>query len=254
MSMNATLTLPAAAALPPIRGWMPRIVASLRRAWAGAGVATGVGKSSSLKDGVQATLDAMKAGRREDAAVLLFRCAAGMITRRLTSGDGHRVAPMSEEDAEDNLYPTIERFVDSRPDGRASGVNWLYQVIDSQALDFHRKRLAQKRGGDTKFEPLYTEEDEIHPDVARAEPLFGGADDAAGLDDCMERALAEYERDQPVYARVLRLVKEGLDNDDLAVAYGADPLNITEQQRKNIRQRKSHALKTAREYFEPCKD
>lgn len=216
----------------------------------------GADATTSIKQSVQMALDLVRRGTPADleaAAVRLFRDARNLILRRLHYGHGN-VVGMSEEDAEDNLYATIERFVRSKPDGTASGLNWLYRLIDAQALDFHRRRRAEKRGGGDIEEGFYTADDELRPDVEAAEPLFGSPEQRPGLDDCMERAVEAFEKDLPAYARVLRLVAQGLDNDDLAVEYGADPENITEGQRKNIRQRKSHALKQAREYFEPCKE
>ena len=220
-------------------------------------IASAVSKALGLVQQGLALAAAERQALQEQAAVLLFRRASGLITRRLQRGgsnDGVEVVGMSDEDAEDNLYPTIERFVRSKPDGRASGLNWLYRSIASQALDHHRKRMALMRGGDLSFVPLHGEDGEIKDEVDKASPLYESSAEIASLDDCMERAIAGYEADFPTYANVLRLIKQGLEGDDLVAAFAANPELITDKDRNNFKSRKSLALKKAREYFEPCKD
>jgi hypothetical protein len=191
-------------------------------------------------------------GDRREAAIVLHTHDRLYIQRRLQHGHG-KVVGMSEEDAEDNLFAVIERFTKSNPDGRTSGLTWLNLMIDGQALDFHRRRRADKRGGGDIEESFYTAEDELRTDVEGAQPLYGSANQRPGLDDCMERAAEAFEREDPINARMLRFVAQDLDNAELAIEYGAKP-PPSEQQIKNIRQRKYHALKQARAYFEPCKE
>ncbi|MBL8331023.1 MAG: hypothetical protein JNJ71_19455 [Rubrivivax sp.] len=209
----------------------------------------------SIKEAAQAALDAVRQGLAERAAQLLYRHLRNFMIRRLEFGNGTNVVGMSREDAEENAVDAMLRFVESNPGGQAGGLSWLYRCLDSQALDWHRRQRAAKRGGGAEIGPLHDENDNIRPEVEQAQPIF--APDKApnpGQGDCLERAMTAFEEDHPAYARVLRLVAEGLEIDDIAVEFGADPSNITEQQRKNARQRKSHALKMAREYFDACKD
>lgn len=209
----------------------------------------------SAKEAAQAALEAVQQGRRDDAGLLLFRHARKLMIRRLTYGNGSRIVGMAPEDAEECATDAIVRFTNSKPDGKASGLSWLYKCMDSQALDFHRRRLADKRGGDTEIGPLYGDDDKILPEVESAVPMFSSAAPARpGLADCMEDAIKAFEQDHAAYAQMLRLVAEDWDNEELAVYYGADPDNISPRLLATVRQRKSHALKMAREYFEPCKD
>lgn len=211
-----------------------------------------------VREAAQLAQDALLAGRREDCALILYRHAYAFIRTRLMHGAPRRNAPgLSYEDAEDQIYPLIDRFTRSKPDGRANGLSWLISVIDSQLIDAHRRRLAKKRGGDAHIGSMHDDEGNLTPEAEAAQqPLWPGASAAAnlGLDDCMERATADFEADRPTYARLLRLLRQGLEGDEIVAHYADDPDRITDKDRNNFKSRKSTALKLAREYFEPCKE
>lgn len=208
----------------------------------------------SLAEAAQAALEAVQQGRTEQAALVLYRRLGNFIVRRLAQGDGDSVAPMNESDAEENLFPTIERFVNSKPDGRAGGMNWLYRAMNSQALDFNRRQQAQKRGGGLAFVPLEGDDGEILDEVQAAAPLYGHNSDTLSLEDCMDRAATEFEADHPTYGRLLRLIMQGLEGDDLVAEFAADPARITEKDRNNFKSRKSTMMSKARGYFGLCKE
>ena len=193
----------------------------------------------------------------EEAALLLFRHAYRFLITRMENGAPRFDAPgLSFEDAEEQVYPLIGRFVRSSPKGETSGLTWLIKVTDSHLVDTHRRRRAKKRGGDLQISSLHDDEGGVRPEAEAAKPLWPSEHRAVnlGLDDCMERATDELEGDHPTYARVLRLIRQGLDGDELVAHYADDPEHITDKERNNFKSRKSTALKKAREYFEPCKE
>jgi DNA-directed RNA polymerase specialized sigma24 family protein len=211
----------------------------------------------------------MQAGQPDAARLALFRHLYGTITGRLTSqrqlkGEGRVVVvAMSQEDADEQALLVIERFVASQPDGRTSAMSWLFRVCDSTALDFHRKARALKRGGGWEFESLLDDDGNPREDLEELmQPAASGTrpgDPVAALaqtrlKDCMDAAMAEFERRHPKQAQILRMVRDQLDNDEIAAALGLDPATLTAEQRAAVRQRRHDALKTARKYFEHCRE
>lgn len=210
-----------------------------------------------IAEAAQIALVALQEGRREEAVLTLYRHAYAFILTRLMEGVPRQNAPgLSYEDAEDEIYPLLDRFSKTKPSGKSSGIGWLRIVIDSHLLDTQRRRTAAKRGGGLKFTSTHDEEGNITPEAEGGGALWDRSNEAVnmGLDDCMERATAEFEQDRPTYGRLLRLLRQGLEGDDLVIHYAENPAQITDQDRRNFKSRKSTALKHAREYFEPCKE
>jgi hypothetical protein len=247
---------PSAPALPP-----PPLDSPAGAAW-GRGaeaLARGSGGRAGAVAAVEQAMQALLAGRREEAAVGLYRGAYRYILGRLMWGVGQAV-PVAEADAEDLLFDVIARFSESRPRGETSGMTWLGMHIEQVAVSFHRRQSAKKRGGDTHFDSLTDEQGTVLPEAENPSlgPLFGAAPQdparTVALQECIAKQFVRFGQRHPEYASLLGEIARDADEEDLVLMYAASPPDITAADRNRFKSRKHSALSKAREYFRVCQD
>lgn len=190
------------------------------------------------------------AGRVTDGAKLLNKSFG----RRLSGYFFRRRVPEAhaEELAADALFTVIEQLCRDPGKQIDHPMAWIWCVARTTLYDWIRRETAEKRGG--KDAPAQVDLDDLTDKlVAQAYPC-PTTEWAVGVKSCMERAIARFEQAHPACAAVLHMVYEDWTSEEIAVYYGADPNNVTDDDKKRARQRKSYALQTARRFFEDCKE
>ncbi len=157
---------------------------------------------------------------------------------------------MADADIEDLISETWIKLSRANFDGRTRAIVWVLIVARSAWLDKVRKKdpLAERPSGSGDDE---LDGDQEEWDAAPATGLAAYFPPWARL--CVQRATAQFEHDHPGRAVFLRMKVEGWSAGEIAVYLGASPPPSARQE-ATARERLSHALKTAREYFAHSKE
>lgn len=155
-----------------------------------------------------------------------------------------------DADVEDLIAETLFKLSRAKFEGRTLAIVWIYRVANSVWLDKVRKKdpLARRPSvsGDDEFDG-----DQKEWDTTPDSSLAAYFPPWARL--CVQRATAQFEHDHPDRAMLLRMKVEGWSASEIAVYLGATPPPSARQE-ATARERLSHAIKTAREYFAHCKE
>ena len=153
-------------------------------------------------------------------------------------------------DAEELVSDVWIRLLQSRYDGRAKPIVWLWTIVHSVHIDWARARQAQSRGGvgeDRREMQL----DEDGMDVLAN--TVSGSETPAWLKLCIERAAHEMEQQDPKRAHVLWLWYRGHSAAEIAIMFGAEPPPSVKQETA-ARNRVLEATRKAKVFFEHCRE
>jgi DNA-directed RNA polymerase specialized sigma24 family protein len=162
----------------------------------------------------------------------------------------YRRKRVADADIEDLIAETWFKLSRAKFEGRTLAIIWIFRVARTVWLDKVRKKdpLAERPmgSGNDEFDGDQEEWDAT-PDTGLAAyfPPWARL--------CVQRATAQFEHDHPGRAIFLRMKVEGWSAGEIAVYLGATPPPSARQE-ATARERLSHALKTAREYFAHCKE
>lgn len=200
-------------------------------------------------DGITAqAAEAARAGAagRERAAGLLVRHRA----RRLQAF--FRNNKVSEAEAEELASEVVLNFITQPPRDCPAEV-WLWTLARNELIDWARRRAAQSRGGRAEGGPMEAAFD-AEAWLAVQETVAGDTELPAWVRNCVQRAAAQLQRDEPGVAQVLLFKAQGWSAREIAVFYGAPPDKVSKADEGAARDRVYRACQTARDYFQHCKE
>lgn len=195
---------------------------------------------------------------RELAASLIYRQLGFRIMRSLI----RQGAP--EAQAEELMFSIIHKFVTSKPSGTQakSAVALLWKIAKSELTDWVRKKNALIRGGGAEGGGMETSlNDDTWQTLLDTEHRT--FDLPGWVKNCVHRASARFQHDNPRQAEVLLLHAQGYSHRELAyiqetgldgAIQDTDLEKITTQQENAAKARVHHARQLAQEYFKECKE
>ncbi len=145
---------------------------------------------------------------------------------------------------------------------------WLWTIARNGLIDWARAQDALKRGGaggkaggatgrsqgaamQTGRIEITLDDDEM---LALLDTHHGHVDLAPWIRDCVHKAAAWMEREEPRHAQVLWMVAQGWSAEEVAIHFGAPPDAVNERQRSAARDRIYRACQCAREHFAHCQE
>lgn len=192
--------------------------------------------------------DAARAGAagRERAATLLIRHRA----KRL---QGYfRNNRVGEAEAEELASEVVLNFITQPPRDCPAEV-WLWKLARNELIDWARRRAAQSRGGNAEGGAIETAFD-ADAWLAVQESVAGDTELPAWVRNCVQRAAAQLEKDEPGTAQVLLFKAQGWSAREIAIYYGAPEAKVSKADEGAARDRVYRACQLAREYFQHCKE
>ncbi|MEY4751659.1 MAG: hypothetical protein RIQ60_3873 [Pseudomonadota bacterium] len=217
--------------------------------------------------------DGGPAGLDRAAALLLRNWGARLV--RYFVQHGRVTDGVAEELAADAILNFV---LEPAPDGCPADV-WLWSMARHRLIDHARAQGARKRGGRGAGPSSRSQAGAL--DAGRggaSEPRSGAVDGpielalddeawlavldhlpghvelAPWVRDCVHKAAALMERDEPRHAQVLWMVAQGWSAEEIAVYFGAPPDALHERHRTAARDRVYRACRSAREHFAHCRE
>ncbi|MFG6432415.1 RNA polymerase sigma factor [Roseateles sp. LYH14W] len=186
------------------------------------------------------------AAGRERAAALLLRHRS----RRLQGF--FRNNKVGEAEAEELTSEVVLNFITQPPQDCPAEV-WLWTLARNELIDWARKRAALSRGGSAQGGPLELAFD-ADAWLAVQETVAGDTELPAWVRNCVQRAAAQFEKDEPLTAQVLLFKAQGWSAREIAVFFGAPPARVSKAAEGAARDRVYRACQLARDYFQHCKE
>lgn len=187
---------------------------------------------------------------REGAARLIYR----RLGRRIMSHFVRHRVP--EAEAEELMADVVFKFIGSGVNGshESSAIALLWAIVGNVLIDWSRRRVAQRRGGQTEGGYM-----EVSLDDEAWESLLdtthSGLDLPHWIKSCVHRAAAFFQHEKPQQADLLLRHAQGYSSRELAaMVFGIDVGSVSLQQENAAKSRIHHACKLAREYFQECKE
>ncbi len=210
------------------------------------------------------------AGQDRAAALLLSTWGARLLRYFVSHGR------TSDSVAEELASDAILQFVLQPLPASCPADVWLWTIARHGLIDWARAQDALKRGGSggsrsgavsggragatgrsqgaatqTGRIEITLDDDEM---LALLDTHLGHVDLAPWIRDCVHKAAAWMEREEPRHAQVLWMVAQGWSAEEVAIHFGAPPEAVTERQRSAARDRIYRACQCAREHFAPCQE
>lgn len=189
---------------------------------------------------------------KEKAAALLLHTYGARLQRYFA----HNKASGGE--AEELVQDVMMKFI-LRPlpqDCRAEP--WLWTLARNTLVDWARESGTIKRSGGVEGGHI-----EVHLDddsmMALLETDFGHSDLDALVRECVHKAAALMQKQEPRQAEVLMMVYLGWSAEEIALFFGADPAKLQDKKLSDklkaaARDRVYRATQAAREFFAHCKE
>jgi DNA-directed RNA polymerase specialized sigma24 family protein len=212
----------------------------------------------------QASQWALEGARGQDRAAALLLRSWGTRLVRYAMQHGRVTESVAEELAADAI---LQFVLQPAPPGCAAEV-WLWALMRHGLIDHARAQDALKRGGRGGARGAASQgrhaalgqighievalDDEAW--LAALDHLPGHVELAPWVRECVHKAAALMERDEPRHAQVLWMVAQGWSAQEIAVHFGARPDAVDERQRSAARDRVYRACRCAREHFAHCQE
>jgi DNA-directed RNA polymerase specialized sigma24 family protein len=201
-------------------------------------------------------------GQDRAAALLLSTWGARLLRYFATHGRA------SDSVAEELTSDAILQFVLQPLPASCPPDVWLWTIARNGLIDWARAQDAFKRGGTggkgggatgrSQGAAMQTGRIEITLDddemLALLDTHHGHVDLAPWIRDCVHKAAAWMEREEPRHAQVLWMVAQGWSAEEVAIHFGAPPDAVNERQRSAARDRIYRACQCAREHFAHCQE
>ncbi|MFM2121033.1 MAG: hypothetical protein RL722_2501, partial [Pseudomonadota bacterium] len=208
---------------------------------------------SGAADAAEAVRLARQGAQGQDqAASLLLRQWGARLMRYFM-----RHGRCSEAVAEELTADAILQFVLGLPPEHVPAEVWLWTLSRHLLIDWARAQASRKRGGaDMAWSgraEITLDDDSMLALLERQAPAHH-EDLPAWVRDCVHKAAALMEREEPRHAMVLWMVAQGWSAEEIAIHFGAPPEGVTERQRAAARDRVYRACQTARAHFDHCRE
>jgi DNA-directed RNA polymerase specialized sigma24 family protein len=217
---------------------------------------------SAALEAQQASQWAREGARGQDRAAALLLRSWGARLVRYAMQHGRVTESVAEELAADAI---LQFVLQPAPPGCAAEV-WLWALARHVLIDHARARDALKRGGrggsgghgshaaalgQTGHIEVTLDDDAL---LAVLDRLPGHVEPAPWVRECVHKAAALMEHDEPRHAQVLWMVAQGWSAEEIAVHFGAQPGAVDARQRSAARDRVYRACRCAREHFAHCRE
>ncbi|MEY2690692.1 MAG: hypothetical protein RL375_4892 [Pseudomonadota bacterium] len=211
-------------------------------------------------EAAQAARWAREGAAGQDRAAALLLSTWGSRLLRYFVQHGRAPDSVAEELASD----AILQFVLQPVPASCPAEVWLWTIARHGLIDWARAQDALKRGGSggatgrSNTASAQTGRIEISLDdddlLALLDTQHGHIDLAPWIRDCVHKAAALMERDEPRHAQVLWMVAQGWSAEEVAIHFGAPADAVTERHRSAARDRIYRACQSARDHFAHCRD
>jgi DNA-directed RNA polymerase specialized sigma24 family protein len=211
-------------------------------------------------EAAQAARWAREGSLGQDRAAALLLSTWGSRLLRYFVHHGRASDSVAEELASD----AILQFVLQPVPASCSAEVWLWTIARNGLIDWAREQDTLKRGGSggstgrsqgaatqTGRIEIALDDDEM---LALLDTHLGHVDLAPWIRDCVHKAAAWMEREQPRHAQVLWMVAQGWSAEEVAIHFGAPPEAVNERHRSSARDRIYRACQCAREHFAHCQE
>jgi DNA-directed RNA polymerase specialized sigma24 family protein len=196
----------------------------------------------------------------QDRAAALLLSSWGSRLLRYFVNHGRASDSVAEELASD----AILQFVLQPVPASCPADVWLWTIARNALVDWARAQDTLKRGGSggssvhgpgaamqTGRIEITLDDDEM---LALLDTQLGHVDLAPWIRDCVHKAAAWMEREEPRHAQVLWMVAQGWSAEEVAIHFGAPPEAVNERHRSAARDRIYRACQCAREHFAHCQE